>query len=125
MGLGDAGKVCGRIQTQAVLVGALMLAAVTFGTPAPAAARVVVGFGFGLPLLLAPPAYYPPPVYYPPPAYYYPPPAGYAAPPVSGAPGEGGPACREYETTTRIAGRNQRVVGTACQQPDGSWRIVN
>jgi hypothetical protein len=49
------------------------------GMPAPANARVWIGFGFPL---VGPPAYsYPPPVYYPPPAYYPPPPAYYAPPP--------------------------------------------
>ncbi len=51
-----------------------------------AQARVIVGFGLGLPLFVPPyfappPAYYPPPVYYAPPPVYYPPPAYYSAPP--------------------------------------------
>ena len=48
--------------------------------PAPASARV--WFGFGFPLVVGPPAYYPPPAYYypPPPAYYGAPPAYYGAP---------------------------------------------
>jgi hypothetical protein len=58
-----------------VLCGAVLL-------PAPANARVWIGFGF--PLVVGPPAYYPPPVYYPPPAYYppygYPPPQAYYPP---------------------------------------------
>lgn len=101
----------------------------------PAAARGFVSFGFGVPLVG--PAY-PPPVYYGPPAYYYPPPpymaspyaappytAPYAAPPVAYAP----PAidqrdCREYRTTTTIGGVSQPVYGTACRQPDGTWRII-
>lgn len=41
----------------------------------PASARVVVGFGFGVPIVAAP--WY----YAPPPAYYAPPPVIYAAPP--------------------------------------------
>jgi hypothetical protein len=52
--------------------------------PHPARARVWVGFGF--PLVVAPPVYYPPPAYYPPPPAYYPPPPYYAPPPVSYAP---------------------------------------
>ena len=64
----------------------------------PAAARVFVGLGFGVPLapfyappVYAPPVYAPPPVYYPPPAAYYaPPPVAYAPPPVSYAPRPGG-----------------------------------
>lgn len=33
--------------------------------------------------------------------------------------------CREYRSSARIDGRTQRVHGTACRQPDGSWRLVN
>lgn len=33
--------------------------------------------------------------------------------------------CREYQTTATIGGRTERVYGTACRQPDGSWQIVN
>jgi hypothetical protein len=43
--------------------------------PAPATARVVVGFGFGVPIVPAPWYYAPPPVVYaPPPVVYSPPP---------------------------------------------------
>ncbi|MFM2043407.1 MAG: hypothetical protein RLY86_1983 [Pseudomonadota bacterium] len=31
--------------------------------------------------------------------------------------------CREYQTTGMIGGRNERLYGTACLQPDGSWRF--
>ena len=33
--------------------------------------------------------------------------------------------CREFEQTVTIDGRPQQSHGTACQQPDGTWRIVN
>ena len=33
--------------------------------------------------------------------------------------------CREYEMDAVIGGRMERVYGTACRQPDGSWRTVN
>jgi surface antigen len=33
--------------------------------------------------------------------------------------------CREYTTTIVVGGRQQQGVGTACRQPDGSWRIAN
>ena len=33
--------------------------------------------------------------------------------------------CRDYQTTVVIDGKNERATGTACRQPDGSWRIVN
>jgi hypothetical protein len=107
--------------------------------PQQAAARVRVGIGIGLPLFgpaYAAPVYYPP-AYYPPyayaPAYYAPPaPAYYAQPqsyvqPQSYAPAGASASrqCREYNTTTVIDGAPQQTVGTACLQPDGTWRIVN
>ena len=36
-----------------------------------------------------------------------------------------GQQCREYETDAVIRGRRDRVYGTACRQPDGSWQAVN
>ena len=77
--------------------------------PQEASARAFFSFGIGVPLA---PAYPPPPVYVPPP------PA--AAPAYAPVPGQ----CREYQSTTTIDGRPQQVYGTACLQPDGSWRIV-
>lgn len=35
-----------------------------------------------------------------------------------------GSYCREYRTTVDIDGRREQAYGTACQQPDGTWRIV-
>jgi surface antigen len=32
--------------------------------------------------------------------------------------------CREFQQTVRVGGRSERAYGTACRQPDGSWRIV-
>ena len=32
--------------------------------------------------------------------------------------------CREFEQTIRIDGRDQHGYGTACRQPDGSWRVA-
>jgi surface antigen len=37
----------------------------------------------------------------------------------------GGDYCREYQATVTIEGRQERGYGTACRQPDGSWRMVN
>lgn len=71
----------------------------------------------------------PPNIYYPPPAVVYP-----AGPPdvvyvVPNGPAEVQRAdrtyCREYTTQTTIAGKRQQTYGTACRQPDGSWRIIN
>ncbi|MBC7908387.1 MAG: hypothetical protein H7Y60_16790 [Rhodospirillaceae bacterium] len=33
--------------------------------------------------------------------------------------------CREYQSMMTVGGSAQRGYGTACLQPDGSWRIVN
>lgn len=33
--------------------------------------------------------------------------------------------CREYQTTVVIDGREQSAFGTACQQPDGSWKVTS
>lgn len=32
--------------------------------------------------------------------------------------------CRDYTAKAKIDGRNQRIHGTACQQPDGSWQVA-
>jgi len=37
---------------------------------------------------------------------------------------EAGTYCREYSQTVNREGRWQESYGTACLQPDGSWRIV-
>lgn len=36
-----------------------------------------------------------------------------------------GSYCREYTTTSTIGGKSQSLYGTACRQPDGSWKLVN
>lgn len=36
-----------------------------------------------------------------------------------------GQYCREYEQTIYIDGQPHQGYGTACRQPDGTWRIVN
>ena len=33
--------------------------------------------------------------------------------------------CREYTVDSVIGGERQKVYGTACRQPDGSWRAQN
>jgi surface antigen len=35
-----------------------------------------------------------------------------------------GQYCREYRQTVDIGGKQQQAYGTACRQPDGSWKIV-
>jgi len=32
--------------------------------------------------------------------------------------------CREYRTTAEIGGKTEQMYGTACRQPDGSWKVV-
>jgi surface antigen len=33
--------------------------------------------------------------------------------------------CREYTVDALVGGRPEKVYGTACRQPDGSWRVVS
>ena len=35
-----------------------------------------------------------------------------------------GAYCREFQQTITIGGRREQGVGVACEQPDGTWRIV-
>ncbi len=121
------------------LGGALLaLSALFIALPDSAAARG----GFGISVYggghygYAPYYYHRPRYYYPPPYYYYyppPPPAVIYVPPppppatqtiAPSVPTASQANCREYESTTTIDGRPQKIVGTACLQPDGSWRII-
>jgi hypothetical protein len=43
-----------------------------------------------------------------------------AAPPQAAAP----QGCREFDTPITINGQEQQAHGTACLQPDGSWKVV-
>lgn len=36
-----------------------------------------------------------------------------------------GSYCREYQQTVTVGGKTQDAYGTACRQPDGSWKVVN
>lgn len=36
-----------------------------------------------------------------------------------------GQYCREYQQSVTIAGKPETAYGTACRQPDGSWKIIN
>ena len=81
--------------------------------------------------------YYPPPYYYAPaPVYYAPPPPVVYVPPAAPPPLAATPLspayrtadgryCREYQATVTVNGAPQPSYGTACLQPDGSWRVVN
>ncbi|MEL0107850.1 MAG: RT0821/Lpp0805 family surface protein [Rhodospirillales bacterium] len=35
-----------------------------------------------------------------------------------------GEYCREYQTTINVGGQSQSAYGTACRQPDGSWKVI-
>ena len=37
----------------------------------------------------------------------------------------GGEYCREFQQTVVVGGKTESAYGTACRQPDGSWKIVN
>ena len=77
--------------------------------------RIVISPGWGSP--------YPPPIYVPSPVYA--PRPVYVPPPVYVQPPAPRPYCREYQGDAIINGSGQPFYGTACLQPDGSWRIVN
>jgi len=38
---------------------------------------------------------------------------------------QSGAYCREYQQTITVGGRMEQGHGIACQQPDGSWKIVS
>jgi len=50
--------------------------------------------------------------------------ASYTVVPTKNVAVDGNRYCREYTTTATIAGKQQQVYGTACRQPDGSWKII-
>lgn len=37
---------------------------------------------------------------------------------------QNGNYCREYQTTVQVGGERQQAYGTACRQPDGTWKVV-
>ena len=75
-------------------------------------------------------AYYAPPVepysyrttYVP--TYVAPPDYPPAPTPVTYVDEDNGGYCREYSQQVRVGGRIQESYGTACLQPDGSWKIT-
>jgi len=38
---------------------------------------------------------------------------------------QAGEYCREYQQTVTVGGKTETAYGTACRQPDGTWKIVN
>ncbi len=51
--------------------------------------------------------------------------SGTVTPVRDGTNSQTGAYCREYQTTVTVGGETQDAFGTACQQPDGSWKIVS
>lgn len=37
---------------------------------------------------------------------------------------QAGNYCREYQSSVNIGGQVEQAYGTACRQPDGSWKVV-
>jgi surface antigen len=37
----------------------------------------------------------------------------------------GGGYCREFQQTVTVGGRQESAYGTACRQPDGTWKVVS
>ena len=37
----------------------------------------------------------------------------------------GGSYCREFQQTVTVGGNTESAYGTACRQPDGTWKITN
>ena len=104
-------KAPARVATLAIL------AVTAFGFAAgPASARTSVYVA--APVYVAP--IYPPATIYPPRPVYVAPAPAYVPAPVYAA-----PICHSYKTRIFIGGVSHKVTGTACRQPDGSWRVVN
>ena len=38
---------------------------------------------------------------------------------------QSGAYCREFQSEVVVGGEKQNAHGTACREPDGSWRIVS
>jgi hypothetical protein len=64
----------------------------------------------------------PPAVVYAPrrPVYVVPPPVVVQSPPAASSSGY----CREFQSQVRVGNSVREGYGTACLQPDGSWRVV-
>lgn len=50
--------------------------------------------------------------------------ASYQVVPTKNVAVQGNRYCREYRTVADVAGKQQQVYGTACRQPDGTWKAV-
>ncbi|MGQ3074327.1 MAG: hypothetical protein ACT7A5_24910 [Ferrovibrionaceae bacterium] len=136
-----------RCVVLAAIAAVAAVLATGLAAPAEAGGRVAVGVSIGTGWYG--PGYYPRyygPRYYGYSAYYYPPPAVVVAPPPPPPPpvvvyqqpapnyyvapqrpavAQQQPYCREYQKTVIIGGQPQPGFGTACMQPDGSWKAIN
>lgn len=36
-----------------------------------------------------------------------------------------GTPCREFTVDGKVGGKKEKIYGTACRQPDGSWKVMN
>jgi surface antigen len=50
---------------------------------------------------------------------------GTVTPTRDGRDSNSGAYCREYQQTIYVGGQQESAYGTACQQPDGTWKIVS
>jgi surface antigen len=50
--------------------------------------------------------------------------SGTVTPVREGRSAQSGATCREYQTTVNVDGKSEQGFGTACQQPDGSWKVI-
>ena len=48
-----------------------------------------------------------------------------AAPPAPPKTTQTEPQCREFQRTITIGGKTEKAYGTACRQPDGTWKEVD
>ncbi len=59
-------------------------------------------------------------------AYYYPVPVPVSAPPSAPAPTptQDSAKCRQFTRMITIDGKEIQAIGYACEQPDGTWRLM-
>jgi len=51
--------------------------------------------------------------------------SGQVTPVREGTDNRTGAYCREFQETVTIGGKQEQAYGTACRQPDGSWKVTN
>ncbi|HTI87606.1 MAG TPA: RT0821/Lpp0805 family surface protein [Alphaproteobacteria bacterium] len=50
--------------------------------------------------------------------------SGIVTPVRDGVDSSSGAYCREFQQTVSIGGKTQQAYGTACRQPDGTWKVI-